>query len=120
MTKAEKVIKGYTVPINTNEEAIDVIDEIAEILEENFTGAEVFKEAIRFCRDVEIKYLSVMLYEEMILIGLSMITDEDEEPFDILNENGVFGYVYNVTYPELSELGYSFYIEYDGEIVRVG
>lgn len=120
MSKAKKALNGYTVPINTNEEAIDVLDEIAELLEEDFTGAEIFKEAIRYCRDAEIEYLSVMIYEDMILIGLPMTTDEDEEPFNILSEQGVFGYVYNVTCPECSELGYSFYVEFEGELVRVG
>lgn len=117
MTKAEIALQGDAVEINSNEEAIDILDEIAEILEKDFTGAGVFKEAVKYCRGAEIKYLLVNTYEDMILISLPMTTDEDEEPFDILSELGVFGYVYNVTYSDLSELGYSFYKEYYGDIM---
>ncbi len=122
MTKAEIALRGIAVEINTNEEAIDVLDEIAVILEEDFTGARVFKEAVRYCKGVEIEYLSVNTLDDMILIALTMTTDEDEEeePYDILNNNGVFGYVYNVTYPDCSELGYSFYELKNNNIVRIG
>lgn len=120
MNKAEIALMGYVVEINTNEEAIDVLDEIAELLEEDFSGVKIFKEATKYCNGAEIEYLSVNIISDMLLIALPMTTDEDTEPFDILSKYGAFGYVYNATAPDCSELGYSYYENRNNEIVRVG
>lgn len=120
MEKAKRALEGFAVEINSNEEAMNLLDEISEILNKNFTGEEVIKLATKSTEGVEIKYLSVNRFCGMELIALAMITDEEKETLDILDKRGVLAYVYNATYPNHSELGYSFYRDYDEGIVRVG
>jgi len=120
MTKEDKIklaILEMVIPINSNEEAVEVIDGIARRLKKSFTGKEIVELATKYTEGT-IKYLSVDEYEGMTLISLPLETDE--EPCYITNNSAVLSYVYNVTVPELSELGYCLFKEYDGEIVRVG
>ena len=44
-----------------------------------------------------------------LLLGITLETDEDEEPYDLNSENGVFTYVWNITDDWCSEYGYCFF-----------
>jgi hypothetical protein len=55
-----------------------------------------------------------------LMITITMTTEEDEDEYDLLSIDGVFGYVYNLDAPYCSELGYSFYREEENVIRRIG
>lgn len=55
------------------------------------------------------KHLNFTVTEFGKLINITMETDEDDVPYDLNSDSGVFGYVWNVTDDWCSEYGYAFY-----------
>lgn len=120
VTKAEMIMMGAMQPVSSEQEVKDILDYIATTLKMSFTGEEVVKLATRYTKNAEFKYIHIGTMDDMIVIALPMTTDEDEEPFDIVSEYGAFSYVYNATYPDLSELGYCFFGRKNGRLTRLG
>lgn len=122
--KAEMILMGMMQPVSNAEEAIYIIEYILKVLdnETTVTGLDVFNDAHKYCDDGIIQYIHVGTVCGMKMIALPMTTAEDTEPFDIVNPDGVFGYVYNVDDPQCSELGYTFFkkLATGGRITRLG
>ena len=97
----------------------------------NVTSAkEVLKSAFHYLsKNVKVKFMSVNVIMDMAMIAFVMVSDEpkDELPStetqykELVNEEGILCYVYNMDAPDCSELGYSFF-DYDsiGFIRRIG
>lgn len=117
--KAEAVMMGMTQKVDSNEEAQYIISYITKTLGCSVTGEEVFKEATQYSKGAQIQYVSVSTIEDMRMIALPMITDEDRGEFNILDQNGVFSYVYNFDCPMFSELGYTYFEERNGRLRRI-
>lgn len=89
------------------------------------SAKEVIDKALRFC-DEGAKLTHVVvnkLYGTDVVITL-LVSDEEcpiTSDADVLSRNAVLGYCCNATYPDCSELGYSFYAKHrDGTIHRIG
>lgn len=109
--KAEAILMGMTQCVESNEEAIYIIDYICKVLNKEETGQQIFDEATKYTEGAEIKAVNICTVEDMMCISLPMTTEEDEEEFNLLNENGTFSYVYNFDCPYFSELGYCTFIK---------
>jgi len=107
-----------TQKVDSNEEAIYIAGYIAKTLNHKVSGLEIFNEATHYTKGAKIQYVNVSTLEDMVLLALPMITDEDEDEFDITSEYGVFSYVYNFDAPQCSELGYVFFTKKSGRLVR--
>lgn len=108
--KAEAVMMGMTQCVDSNEEAIYIIDYICKTLEKSEKGQDIFDKATRYSKGAKIKAVNICtLMEEFLVLTLPMETDEDEEPFDLMSDDGCFSYVYNFDCPDFSELGYCFF-----------
>ena len=108
--KAEAVMMGMTQCVDSNEEAIFILDYICKTLEKDVKGQEIFDKATQYSKGAKIKAVNVCtLMEELLVVSLPMETDEDKGKFDLLSEDGAFSYVYNFTCPDLSELGYCYF-----------
>ena len=57
----------------------------------------------------QVKHVGIVTTEFGDLINITLSTDEDEEPYDLNSEDGVFGYVWNLSDDWCSEYGYAFY-----------
>lgn len=88
-----KVTQDMTANLMTNEE----IDEKIKMLQEGYGNP--------IPRHVSLIYA----LGGMPLLGITLETNEDEEPYDLNSENGVYGYVWNLDDDWCSEYGYSFY-----------
>lgn len=103
--KAEAILMGMTQYVESNEEAILLMDYICEVLDVDVRGEEIFAQATQYTQNAQIKAVCVsVLMGEFRVITLPMSTDEDTEPFNLLGDY-CFSYVYNLDAPELSELG---------------
>ena len=108
--KAEAVMMGMTQCVDSNKEAIFILDYICKTLEKEETGQQIFEKATQYSKGAKIKAVNVCtLMEEFLVVSLPMETDEDEEEFNLLSEYGAFSYVYNFDCPDFSELGYCFF-----------
>jgi len=118
--KAEIILMGYAQMIEGEDELRVMLDYFKGPLRCHYDTDKVIKESVQYCKNPRFKSLSVNKICGMRMIAIGLETDEDEEPFDLLNEYGVFGYVYNIDAPDCSELGYSFYKKKNNFIRRVG
>lgn len=121
--KAELALMGVLITVNSNEEASFMADYITEVItntrvgyEENpVSGKEVIAKIERCSDDKQVKHMIVNTLEGMVLIAYVL-----ESPDKITTRNGVFSYVQNVTTPDFSEFGYTFYEDREGIIRRIG
>ena len=118
--KAEAVLMGFTQKVESNAEAIYIIDYIVKVTNHTVKGEEIIQQATQYSTGAVIQYINISTLEDMIMLTLPMITEEDEEEFNILSPDGVFCYVYNFTCPDFSELGYSYFENKNGRIRRIG
>lgn len=106
--KAMTALTGKLVACFDNEEAKAIVQAMKEMQDFEYDSDEVIKKALKYCPDGTIKYLIVNRVMEDIHISLVIGTDEIPVPEDLATEEGVFAYVYNVSYDLDSELGYIF------------
>ena len=55
------------------------------------------------------RHLALLETDFGTLLSITIENDEDNEPYDLNNKNGVFSYVWNITDDWCSEYGYTFY-----------
>lgn len=124
-SKAELALMGRVVPIINNKEAIEITDYITNVLKVSHhnldieSGTEVIDNRVNQFGHNIVRHMVVnTLMDEFQCITYCLQSDpepdEDEEeseqyPDDLTTHDGVFSYVYNVSAPDLSELGYTFY-----------
>ena len=119
---AEALMMGITKDVSTltPEEVEYVIDYVLKTLGSEATAQEVLAGSVKYCQNAVIHHLNVSTTMDMRMIAITMSTDEDEEPYDLLSKYGVFSYVYNIDAPFCSELGYTFFQKTGSRIRRVG
>lgn len=117
--KAEVILMGIAQPVDCNEEAELLVDYMLDVLNHNeVEGKDVIKDAIKYCKNGKIRHITTNTIEDMAMITLTLETDEDEGKYDVTSPNGVLSYVYNVTCPLFSELGYTFFEIKNGKLHR--
>lgn len=126
--KAEASLMGFVQSVD-NENDLKFILEYAkkslnatfkvdEVLNATFIADEVLKDEIKSLDDYEVKTVVFNKIYDMRYITITLKTPDEE--FDILNENGVFSYAYNIDCPIYSDLGYSYFKRIGNDIVNVG
>lgn len=119
---AEMLMMGFVKQFTDEDNIKYVIDYVSKTLGKDITADEIYEKAYEFISDkdkTKVVGLSVnTLYGEMQC--LTLIFKDEGEPFNIEDENGVFCYCYNYTYPDCSELGYSFFKREHGKLHRIG
>lgn len=68
----------------------------------------------------KVTHLVVNTLEDMVLITLVKDDSVKTVPWDLLTRDGVLAYVFNVSQPDFSELGYVFFTYRNGFIRRIG
>lgn len=119
------LMQGSTIYIKSNQEAIEFLNYISEYLSVKFDGKDIIYKILEYTDGSgQVQHMNVsqsrLDKDVMVMVALTLTTNEDEEPYDLLSENGVLAYVYNVTAPDLSELGYTFYKKRNDKVVRIG
>ena len=129
MNKLLTLLEQGAVPVENKEELQELltqtifslnggaVEDAAQIAIEIITNSTEY-----ISGDYEFKHVNMWQhpYSDDVMIAVLMSTHEDTEPYDILSENGVFGYVYNLDAPYCSELGYSYYRQDGAYIKRIG
>lgn len=106
--KAYTALTGSLVAASNNEEARELLEAIKNIQGYDYEPEAVIKKALKYCPDGTIQYVIVNTVMEDVHVSLVIGTAEIPVPEDLATEEGVFAYVYNVSYDYDSELGYIF------------
>lgn len=113
MNDVKKLLNGEVVLVTDNEHFKKVFNALCEILGEKDVSAEDFitasKQYLDKSKKDKVQYQLISLtsvYGMVILNATISFTGKPPRPF---TANGLFGYAYNFTDPEFSELGYTFY-----------
>jgi len=122
---AEMVMMGFTLPVESEDHLKYLLDYFKSPCGFEYNTEEIISNSKQFCGDpnkISFKHINLCSIEGMRMIAITMTTEEDEggEPYNLLSKNGCFGYVYNIDCPYCSELGYSYYANKIGRIVRIG
>lgn len=119
--KAMAALTGSLVFTDGNKEAEDVLEIMKEMQEFDYESDKVIKEALKYCEDGYIQYLIVNKVMDCIHISMVIGTPTEPVPEDLATEEGIFAYVYNVSYKYDSELGYIFLKKTEsGSYKRIG
>lgn len=126
--KAEIAMMGRTQFFSNDDEVFFVVDYIigtlhaSHIFDTEVTATKVLESAYRYCdRKKQISSVVVnIILGEMICITLPM-SSRLVSPAGNMLRDGVLTYVYNLTAPECSELGYSYFEKKSDQFIhRVG
>lgn len=119
--RAEAVLMGMPKKVANNDEAIEMIDYILKVMGDNLnTGSQVFNDATQYSKNAQAQHLCCNTICGMRMLAITLTTDDDEEPYNLTNENGVLAYVYNFDATYCSELGYVFFQKQNGRVHRIG
>ena len=119
-SKAEMILMGFTLSVENNEEAKYIIDYILKVMNSSETADTVIEKASKHCKDMEIKAINTSTVMGDSHLAFAIKTSEDEYEFNLVDEDGTFCFVYNISNPELSELGYCFFENQHGKVRRIG
>lgn len=119
----EMILMGHVHQLIEEDNIKYVIDYMLEVLEKEWevTADEIYEKAYEFVDKDKTKVIGLSMNTicgEMQC--LTLIFKDEGKPFNIEDENGVFCYCYNLTYPDCSELGYSFFKREHGKLHRIG
>jgi len=120
---AEALLMGFTVPVESGEHWQYMMNYTAMVLGFEIDTEEVLRLSKRYLEDPEhtvVRHLNLSSIEDMRMFAMTYEGDNDEEPYNLLNPDGCFGYVYNVDCKDFSELGYSYYKKDGSRIKRIG
>ena len=115
-TKCELALMGKVIPCNNDEVQamtdyiITVLRASNEYLDEEKDILSKINQYSEQGRELQVKYLVCnTIMGEFNCITFLLDDDGEPEPLDLANHEDVFCYVYNVTDPMLSELGYCYF-----------
>ena len=121
--RAEALLMGFVIYQEDIDNIKYVIDYVSNVLKNNVKADEIIKLTYKYITEKEkIKIVGLSLntfMNEMIVLTL-ILKDDDDVFFNIENKDGVFCYAYNYTYPDCSELGYSYFRNDNGKLHRIG
>lgn len=117
---------GFTIPIQSKDHLKHMLNYMKSPCQFVYKADEVVEASQKYVKNKEqlqYRHLNICRIKGVgTLLGIVMTTEEDQSTdYNLLSEDGVFGYVYNVDYPECSELGYMYFGKKDGgRIGRIG
>lgn len=114
-TRCELALMGMTQPI-TKEELNEVIPYIASAIGVKCDKDEVIETMFQYTKATPKHFVM------NTICGMQCLTvtlDDGETPYLLEDEEGVFSSVYNFTFPDCSELGYSFFKVRNGASRRI-
>jgi hypothetical protein len=129
MNDAESVLQGNTIPVIDEEHLKFILDYVKGARGFDYDSDAVIKGSKRFVKNPHYVHINLSQIADMTMIAMTMHEVDDDaengmsdsiEPYDLLSEYGVFGYVYNIDVPDFSELGYSFYELEGNKVKRIG
>ena len=116
--RAEAALMGMLVPVKGDAEVIKGMLNYFDVFFKNsnhprIDADEVLRLAFRYVEDktTVITHVGVNTLDDMLLITLPLKTSMEiaQHGYDLDNPEGEFGFCYNATYPDCSELGYSYF-----------
>lgn len=120
--KAESMLMGFVVPMDAKTEEFnrtEVIWYVSYIMsvlngdtpaDHLITARDVWMDINKYSKNI-VKHITTNKLMGMNVITFTLDNEEEEFPKRLDTPEGVFSYVYNITCPECSELGYTFYEE---------
>lgn len=120
--RAEMLLQGHVINHSNMDNIKYIIDYVSKVLNKSVKSEEIIEKAFQYISDrkhTKIVGLSLnTLMGEMAVLDL-VFKEDGENDFDIESEDGVFGYCYNYTCPDCSELGYSYFKRENGKLHRI-
>ena len=123
---AMAALRGIVIPIPLGDAGARIIDAIPDLSGVDLPdGAERIEDALRYSdRTTRVSFIVVNTVMQEEEVHLTMVLDSAQYPVrtdaQLCDSAGVLAYVYNATYPDLSELGYvGFEKGADGNVHRV-
>lgn len=117
--KIFQLFECYTVKVYSNDEAICILDELANVLGKNFKGQQILAKAFEYTRckkNARVHYLAIKKSNEDILIAVPYTVRKDAQIKNLALKNGTYCYVYNITHPIYSEHGDCFFIKLTDDV----
>lgn len=115
-TKCEMALMGFTQPV-TKEELKEAIPYIASAIGVKCDTDEVMNTLFKYTESTPKHFVMNTIMGEMMCLTVTL--DDGETPYVIDSDEGVLSTVYNFTYPDCSEMGYSFFANRAGGIKRI-
>lgn len=115
-TKCEMALMGYTQPI-TKDELKEAIPYIASAIGVKCDTDEVMSQLFKYTESTPKHFVMNTIMGEMMCLTVTL--DDGETPYRLDDEQGVISTVYNFTYPDCSEMGYSYFAKRDGVFKRI-
>ena len=123
--RAEMLLQGHVINHSDMDNIKYIIDYVSKVLNNSVKSEEIIENAFKYINKKDkthIVGLSLNTIMSEIVVLTLILRDENEtheDMFDIEDENGVFCYCYNYTYPDCSELGYSYFKRENGKLHRI-
>ena len=116
--RAEAALMGMFVPVKGDADLIKGMLNYFDVFFKNanqpgIDADEVLRLAFRYVEDktTVVTHIGVNTLEDMVSITLPLKTADEiaERGYKLDSKDGEFGFCYNATYPDCSELGYSYF-----------
>lgn len=119
-TKAEMMLMGITQPV-TKSELVEIIPIIQSAIGSNIPCNEVMEQLFKYTQEGTVPRHAVMntLMGSMKCLTVTLETADDDTEYDLISEDGVLSTVYNFTFPDCSEMGYTFFSTKNGFVKRI-
>jgi len=127
--KSEAALMGMSVPVKGDAEVINGMLKYFDVFFKNANQPgidtdEVLRLAFRYVEDktTVVTHIGVNTLDDMVLITLPLKTAVEiaEHGYGLDSKDGEFCFCYNATYPDYSELGYSYFKKDDLGYKRIG
>lgn len=115
-TRCELALMGMAQPIS-KEELNEVIPYIASAIGVKCDTDEVIDRMFQYTKATPRHFVMNTIMGEMMCLTVTL--DDGESDYLLEDENGVFSSVYNFTFPDCSELGYTFFKVRNGASRRI-
>lgn len=115
-TKCEMALMGITQPI-TKAELELAIPYIASAIGVECDTKEVMHQLFKYTESTPKHFVMNTIMGEMMCLTVTL--DDGETPYCLDDEDGVISTVYNFTYPDCSEMGYTYFAKRDGVFKRI-
>jgi len=118
---AEAAMMGFVVDVQSPEHLKHMIGYVLWTLKQDpnaeKNAQEIFDSIHQYNSEgTPVSHFAINNYRQ---IGTMLTFVRDNQMKSITSKNGALSYVYNLTYPDCSELGYVFFQKVDGRIKRV-
>ncbi len=117
--QAELALMGFAIPVESDEHLKHLIGKVLFVLkqtEDDEAVQEIFDGCYKYNSDnAKVTHFTV----NSTHFGVMLTFVRDKEMTDITTRDGVLAYVYNLDYPDCSELGYVFFEQSGSKIRRI-